>query len=95
MRKYEIVFIVPSDVPDDGVNGVVQTVQSWIEAGKGTVVEANVWGRRQLQYAIGQSREGTYVQLHVDMEQTSLGEFERNMQLSQQVLRHLVIRQED
>jgi len=95
VRNYEIVFIVPSDVPDDGINGVVQSVQGWIEAGAGKVTEVNVWGRRQLQYPIRQSREGTYVLLKAELDTPALPEFERNMHLSPQILRHRVVRMEN
>lgn len=95
VRKYELPLIIPSDVADDAVNGIVQTVQGWIEAGAGQVTEVNVWGRRHLAYPIAESREGTYVLIKAEMQPQSINELERNLRLAQQILRHLVVRLDD
>ena len=95
MRKYELPLIIPSDVADDAVNGIVQTVQSWIEAGSGQVTEVNVWGRRHLAYPIAESREGTYVVIKAELQPQAINELERNLRLAQQILRHLLVRLED
>ena len=95
MRKYELPIVIPSDVADDAVNGVVQTVQGWIEAELGTVSEINVWGRRHLAYPIAEYREGTYVLVRMEIPQAGLPELDRNLKLSQQVLRYLIVRMED
>ncbi|MHB8630029.1 MAG: 30S ribosomal protein S6 [Aggregatilineales bacterium] len=95
VRKYELPLIIPSDVADDAVNGIVQTVQGWIEAGSGQVTEVNMWGRRHLAYQIGESREATYVLIKADMQPQAINELERNLRLDQQILRHLVVRLDD
>jgi small subunit ribosomal protein S6 len=95
MRKYELPIVIPSDVTDDAVTGVVQTVQGWIEAESGTVSEINVWGRRHLAYPIAEYREGTYVLIRMEIPQAGLPELDRNLKLSQQVLRYLIVRMDE
>ncbi len=92
MREYELTFIVPSDVADEAVPAVVQTVQGWIEEGAGKVIDTNTWGRRHLAYPIKDYREGTYVLLKTELESAGLDELERNLKLSTQVIRYLLIR---
>jgi len=92
VRKYELLYIIPSDVPEAEITGVIGTVQGWIEAVKGKVEETNNWGRRQLTYQIGTFREGTYIFAKLDMPAEGLFELEREMRLSTQVLRHMIIR---
>jgi small subunit ribosomal protein S6 len=91
-REYELTFIIPSDIADDAVNGVVQTVQGWVEAGAGKVVDVTNWGRRHLMYPIRDYNEGTYVLFKAELESAAIGELERNLKLSQQVIRYLLIR---
>ncbi len=91
-REYELTFIIPSDIADDAVTGVVQTVQGWIEAGAGKVTDVNNWGRRHLMYPIRDYNEGTYVLFKAELESPAIAELERNLKLSQQVIRYLLIR---
>ncbi len=92
MRDYELTMIVPSDVADDDVPAVIQTVTGWIEAGAGKVNEVNVWGRKHLAYPIADFREGTYVLVRTALEQPAIPELERELKLSNQVIRYLLIR---
>lgn len=94
MRNYELTVVIPSDVSDDDVPNVLNTVQGWIEAEGGKIVETKPWGRRKLAYAIADYTEGTYVLLHVDMEAKGLVEVERNLKLSPQIIRYLLIKAE-
>jgi small subunit ribosomal protein S6 len=91
-RNYELTVVIPSEITDNDVNVVVQTIQGWIEAASGAIAEVNNWGRRQLAYPIGDSREGTYLLIRADLDPTTVPEIERNLKLSQQILRYLLIR---
>ena len=93
MRNYELTFIVPSDLSEDDLNGVVTQVQGWVEGSQGKVTNVDHWGRRKLAYNIAEYREGYYVVLALEMEPQSLIEFERNLKLSDKVMRYLLIRE--
>jgi small subunit ribosomal protein S6 len=95
MRNYELTVIIPSDVADDDVNGVVTTVQGWIEEQGGNVAEVKNWGRKHLAYPIADFREGTYVLFNTNLEAKGINEIERNLKLSQQVIRYLLIRADE
>ncbi len=94
MRNYELTVVIPSDVTDEDVPGVLTTVQGWIEAEGGKVAEVKPWGRRKLAYAIADYTEGNYVLMNVNMEAKGLAEVERNLKLSQQIIRYLLIKAE-
>jgi len=94
VRHYELLYIIPSDVAETDINGVIGTIQGWIETAKGKVAETNNWGRRQLAYQIGTFREGTYILAKVEMPAEGLFEVERELRLSTQVLRHMFVRLE-
>lgn len=95
MRNYELTYIVASDVDEQEYNGIVAQVQKWIEESSGSVTNFEAWGRRKLAYAIGSYTEGFYVSLRMDLPPQSLMELERNLGLSEKVIRHLVVRTDE
>ena len=94
MRNYELTFIVPSDVNDEDMNGVVNQIQSWVEGSQGKVTKVDHWGRRRLAYNIAEYTEGNYILLNLELDPQATTELERNLKLSDRVLRHLLIRTE-
>jgi small subunit ribosomal protein S6 len=95
MRNYELTFIVPADVSEEELHGVVSQVQGWIEVAQGKVTRVDQWGRRRLAYHIGEYNEGFYVLLDVEMNPTATTELERNLKLSDKVMRYLLVRAND
>ncbi|MCB9451940.1 MAG: 30S ribosomal protein S6 [Anaerolineaceae bacterium] len=93
MRKsYELTFIVRNDPNDDVINGVINQVQAWVEADSlGQVTKINRWGRRRLAYEINRQRDGYYVVMNADMDPKNHAELDRNMKLSTDILRYLLI----
>jgi small subunit ribosomal protein S6 len=92
MRNYELTFIVPSDVTEDDLNGVVTQVQGWVEGSQGKVNKVDHWGRRRLAYNISEYREGHYVLLNLELEPQATTDLERNLKLSDRVMRYLLVR---
>jgi small subunit ribosomal protein S6 len=93
-RPYELGFIIPSSVQEADTQAVISMVQEWIESKGGAVTKVNFWGRRRLAYPIDDFREGYYVFLNMDYPPQQLVELERSLQLSDRVIRHLVVRAE-
>lgn len=92
MRDYELAFIIEPNVDDEGVTGVVDKVSQFVGAIDGEVTSIDVWGRRKLAYPINKRYEGTYVLLQTKMPPTAIVELERNLKLSEDIIRHLLIR---
>ncbi len=95
MRNYELVFIVHPEVDDQGLTTVVETVKGLVERVDGKVTQVDLWGMRRLAYPIQKQWEGQYVLMRLGMEPTGVAELERNLGLTEQVMRHLVVRLED
>ena len=91
-RSYELTFIVRIDPNEEVMNETVDQVKAWVEdEGNGQVRKIDRWGRRRLAYEIDKQREGYYVLFEADIDPVHLDELERNMRLSDDVLRYLVI----
>ena len=95
MHNYEFTFIVHPDVEDEGMTGVVEKVSQFITGGGGQITNVNHWGRRRLAYPIRRQREGYYVLMHVQLDPQSINELERNLKLTEEVIRYLLVRVED
>ncbi|MCC6613620.1 MAG: 30S ribosomal protein S6 [Anaerolineae bacterium] len=95
-RAYEVTFIVRIDVDEATLNGTVDQVRNWIEAEElGQVMKIDRWGRRKLAYEIDKQREGYFVLMESQIEPQAIKELERNINLSQNILRYLVVRNEE
>lgn len=93
MRRYELVVIVSPDVAEDDVpDAVDRLVRRPVESGGGELQETDHWGRRKLAYPIQRYQEGNYVLTQLNMDPQKTGELERGLQISEEVLRHLLIR---
>ena len=95
MRDYELAFIIEPNTDDEGVTGVVDRVSQFVQAIDGAVTSVDVWGRRKLVYPINNHREGTYVLLQANMPPLSLTELERNLKLSEEIIRYLLVKAEN
>lgn len=94
MRRYELMLVLRPDAPDDQVQAVLDRVSRSIAAGEGQIVKVSPWGRRRLAYAIGQHREGSYFIIQFDAPAAAVLELERSLNISEEVIRHLVTRVE-
>jgi small subunit ribosomal protein S6 len=94
MRDYELVFIIKPTLEGDDVTGVVDWVKEMVNTVSGEVASVDVWGRKNLAYPINNYREGTYVLLQTKMPPASLVELERELKLSEDIIRYLLVKVE-
>jgi small subunit ribosomal protein S6 len=92
VREYDLCLILKPDLGEDGINSASERVGGWISSSGGEVVNVTNAGRKRLAYPIKHSRDGAYVVLNFRGRPEGLGEVERNLKLSDDVLRHFVIR---
>jgi len=59
------------------------------------VVETNHWGRRRLAYPIKSHLEGNYVVSQIKLDPAEVSALENGLKISEDVLRHLVVRAGD
>jgi|YNPBryBLVA2012_1023415.scaffolds.fasta_scaffold25640_3 small subunit ribosomal protein S6 len=92
MRAYELTFIVRPDVSEDDLTATIEQVRGWITTQDNTVGRVDRWGRRRLAYPINNQREGHYVMMEASLAPETIAELERNLKLSDVILRYLLIR---
>ena len=94
MRRYELMLILRPDVADDKAQAVIDRTTRQVSAGGGQIVKVAPWGRRRLAYQIDRYLEGSDHIVLFEAPADALGELERSLQITEEVLRHLVTRVE-
>ena len=95
MPHYENVFIARQDVSATQVDALADAYAEIITAGGGTIHRREYWGLKSLAYRIKKNRKGHFVLFNIEAPSDTVREMERNMGLSEDVLRHLTIRMEE
>jgi len=94
MRRYELMLVLRPDVPDDRSQAVIDRTTRQLVTTGGQIVKVAPWGRRRLAYPIDRHREGSYHIVVFEAPAPAIGELERGLLISEEVLRHLVTRVE-
>ena len=92
MAGYELVYIVSPEVTDEDLPKLIDKVSQSVSKAGGNVVEVNTWGRKRMAYPIRRYAEGNYVFTRLELDPASIKALEANIRLSDEVIRHLMIR---
>ena len=95
MPYYESVFIARQDVSAPQVETLADTFAEIISGGGGSVTKREYWGLRNLAYRIKKNRKGHYMFFNIDAPSAAILEMERNMRISEDILRYMTIRVEE
>ncbi len=93
-RAYEAMVILNPNVGEDQLNAATQRVQDQITARGGEIQKVDTWGRRRMYYPVKHLRDGHYVVYTFNADPRRVTELEQSWRISEEVLRHLVVRQD-
>ncbi len=94
MRRYELMLVLRPDAPDERISAIVDRTTRQITADGGQIVKVAPWGRRRLAYPIERYREGSYHIVVFEAPSPTIAEIERTLLITEEILRHLIVRQE-
>lgn len=94
MRRYELMLVIRPDVPDDRSQAVIDRVTRQIVTSGGQILKVAPWGRRRLAYPIDRHRDGSYHIILFQAPPEAIIELERILLITEELLRHLVTRDE-
>ncbi|MCR5639838.1 MAG: 30S ribosomal protein S6 [Lachnospiraceae bacterium] len=95
MNKYELALVVNAKIEDDARTATVEKAKEYIARFGGTVTDVDDWGKQKLAYEIEKMNEAYYYFIHFDAEPTAPAEIEDNVRIMDNVLRFLVVRQDE
>ena len=91
MKHYELIYIVAGKYAENEVTDISGQVDSLISKHGGTITFTQYWERKKLAYPIDHIVYGHYVISEFDMKPNEVAAFERALQLSADIVRHLVV----
>ena len=92
MPLYESVYIARPDISTAQVEVLTADWTKILEENGGKVTKDEYWGLKSLAYRIKKNRKGHYSLMNIDAPPAALAEMERNMRLSEDVLRYMTVR---
>lgn len=92
MPFYEHVFLARQDLATGQVEALTEGFTKVITDNGGQVATQEYWGLRTLAYRIAKNRKGHYVMLVIDAPAAAIAELERQVGLSEDVIRHMTVR---
>jgi len=92
LQDYELVLIISPEVEDEVLEATIDNVSKFITGSGGTISNVERWGKRRLAYPIRHVLEGKYVLTQFRLEPALSKQLEANLQISEEVLRHLLVR---
>ena len=93
-RDYELGFILNPEVSEEQNSSILERIQQIVNNHDGQVVRINQWGRRRLAYPIEHQRDGFYVFFDMILTPETVSELDRNLKVTEEVLRHIIIRRD-
>lgn len=94
MRKYEVIFIV-KPLEDEATDAVIKKFAKLIADNGGTIEKEDRWGKKKLAYPIRKEfTEGFYCLFYVDGEPACMKELDRVFKITDDILRHMIVRYE-
>jgi len=94
LRNYELVLVISPQLSDESFDAAVDKYSRFITGKGGTIDDTQRWGKRKLAYPIKHFGEGNYVLLKFKMKPAYSRELEANLRISEEIIRHLLVKME-
>ena len=95
VREYETIFILKPDVTNEVIGATNSKIRGVLETGGGTLLKIENWGRRKLAYEVKKQLKGIYIFFRYLGNPGLVEEIERNLRLTDSVIRHYSVKMEE
>ncbi|MBF4580776.1 30S ribosomal protein S6 [Frigoribacterium sp. VKM Ac-2530] len=95
MHQYELMVILDPEIDERTVAPSLDKFLNVIRNDGGTIDNIDIWGRRRLAYEIKKKTEGIYAVVNMTSNSAATVELDRQLGLSEAVLRTKVLRAEE
>lgn len=92
MYTYELMIIADGSLSEEAVGALTERFTKAIADLGGSVDRVDQWGKREFAYEINHMREGYYTVIDLQLPGEALAELERQLRISDEVVRHKAIR---
>ncbi len=91
-KLYEAMFLVDSAKAAADWDGIQASIRSLLGKCDAEILSLKKWDERRLAYDISRQSRGTYILCYFNGDGQKIGDLERNVQLSEDILRVLILR---
>ncbi|QIM17535.1 30S ribosomal protein S6 [Leucobacter coleopterorum] len=95
MHPYELMVILDPGIDERTVAPSIEKFLGVITKAGGEIKSTDIWGKRRLAYEINKQSEGIYVVVNFDASHEATVELDRQLGLSEAVLRTKVLRADE
>ncbi len=95
MRNYEIMYIVRPNLEEAATKEIVERFNKVLTDNGAELNETKEMGKKRLAYEIEDFTEGYYVLVKLNAEKQALDEFNRLSSINDNILRSLIVREDD
>lgn len=92
MNKYELMFIIASDVSEEKREELIAKQKAYVEAHKGTVEGVDKVGMKKFAYPINFKNEGFYVVMNISMDPAEVDAMNKLMTITDGIVRQIFVR---
>lgn len=92
MNKYELLYIISSDLAEEQREALIKKVASMVENKGGKVEGTDKWGMKKLAYPINFKNEGFYVLMNVEMNPQEIDAMSKLMNITEGIIRQMFVR---
>lgn len=94
MAFYEHIFLVRQDAAQTQVDALIEQYKGVLSAGGAKVEKVEQWGLKSLTFRVKKNRKAYFILLNIDGPSSAVAEMERQMSISEDVIRNLTIKVE-
>ncbi|WP_047983456.1 30S ribosomal protein S6 [Ornithinibacillus californiensis] len=95
MRKYEIMYIIRPDMEEEAQKALIERFNGILTDNGAEIANVKEVGKKRLAYEINDYRDGYYVLINFSGDEKSVNEFDRLAKFSEDIIRHIAIREDD
>ena len=92
MNKYELMFIIESDVAEEKREQLIAKFKAYVEAHKGNIEGIEKIGMKKLAYPINFKNEGFYVLMNITLDPNGVDAMAKLMNITEGIVRQMFVR---
>src|SRR5919201_3791304 len=95
LREYETIFLVRPDLAEDLVDKIVERIRGIVHRDGGKVIKVENWGKKKTAYEVKKNLRAIYLRFLYLGGTKQVAEFERNLRMTDDVLKYQSVKVAD
>ena len=94
LQDYELIYIINPEISEEALETKVNGIGQFITSREGVISSVDKWGKKKLAYPLKHFLEGIYILTKFKMSPAHCKELESSLTISEEILRHLLVKAE-